>query len=99
MVDGQNLVSLKRVRKRARHYQAVLQNIRDATGNPRIVFQDQELARTGIAHQIDARDVNVDSARDLNADHLAMEIPARIDQRPWNLPVFEDALAYVDILQ
>src|SRR5208282_2783857 len=72
-------------------------------GNParraHVVFEHAELAGLRVAHEIDPADVRMNSARDLHSDHLAPEMGAGIDERARNLPVPENALLAVDVLQ
>ncbi len=99
VMNGQDFVGLERVGEGARHHQAVFQHVGNAAGRAHIVFEHAELARFRIAHQIDAADMRVNSARHFQADHFAPEMRAGIDERARNLPVLEDALLAVNVLQ
>ena len=99
VIHRQDFVVLKRVRESARHHQAVFQHVGNAARRAHIVFQHVEFAGLRIAHQIDAGDVRVNSARHFQADHLAPEMRAGIDQRARNLPVLENSLLAVNVLQ
>ena len=50
-----------------------------------------------VAHDVDARDVGVDAAGRVDADHLAPEVPRAEDELGRDLPVAQDALAVVDV--
>src|SRR5208283_1422219 len=92
VVHGEHFMPLKSLGESAGHDQPILENIRDATGSPDIVFQNEELASLGIANQIDATNMGVDAVRDFEANHLAPEMPAGVDERGRNLAVFENEL-------
>ena len=99
VVDGKNLVLLKRVGESAHHDQAIFQHVRNSAGRAHVIFEDAEFAGLGIAHQIDAADVRVNPSRHFDPDHFAQEMFAGIDERTGNLAVGKNALLAVDILQ
>ncbi len=81
VIHRQDFMFLKRIGKRARHHQPIFQHIGNSAGRAHIVFQHQKLAGLGIAHQVDAADMRIDSARHFQADHLAAKVPAGVHQR------------------
>ncbi len=99
VIDGKNFVLLKRVGERAHHDQAIFQHVGNSAGRAHVVFEDAIFAGLRVAHQIDAADVRVNSARHFNADHLAQKMFAGINKRAGNLPVGKNALLAVHILQ
>ena len=98
MVHGQDFVSLKSIGKSARHHQPV-SSTWESRGRTHVVFQHQEIASLGVAHQVDAGDVDVDTAWDINADHFSLEMLARIDQVARNTTVFQNPLLPVNVLK
>ena len=99
MMDGKNFAGLKCVGECARHHQAIFEDVGNSAGRANVVFEHEEIAALGIAHQVNAADVRVNAARDFDADHFAPEIRAGIDERARNFAVFEDGLLAVNILQ
>ncbi len=99
VVHGEDFVSLKGVGKRAHHDGAVLQHVRDAAGRAHIVLEHAVLAGLRVTDQVDAADMRVNPARDLDADHFAHEMLAGIDEGAGNLAVRKNALLAVDVLQ
>ncbi len=99
MVDRHHLAGFKNLGKGARHHQPVFQNVGNAAGRAAIVFQNQKLSGLRIPHQIDTGNVRIDIARDLHADHFALEMAAGKHQRARNLPVAQNPLRAVNILQ
>ena len=95
----QDLVSMEQARKGPGHDQAVLQDVRDAAGCPQIVLEHQVLCGFRVAHQVNARNMDVNSARHLETDNLAPEVAAGENQRARNLALAQDALRTVDILE
>jgi hypothetical protein len=66
MLDRAYALRGEQFRKEPHHHLAVLQHVGDARRNPQIVLEDVELALTG-ADEVDAGDVRIDSARNLDS--------------------------------
>ena len=99
MIHRKHFADFEGARESPAHHQAVFQHVGDAAGGAGIVFQHQVLARAGIAHQIDAGDVDIDVARHSEPHHFAAEMLAGIDQMARNDAVFQNPLLPVDVLQ
>jgi len=65
MTHRQHAIRLKSFRQSSSHDQPILQHIGNAARGADVVLQDQILARLGIADQVYAADVGVDSVRHL----------------------------------
>src|SRR5207248_1585872 len=66
LVDRQDLAGLENLREGPRHYQPVLQHIRDTARRPDIVLEYQVIAGLGIPYQVDTGDVRIDAPRHLD---------------------------------
>src|ERR1700690_1752934 len=99
MVDGKDLGGLKGVRQRSCHHQPIFQDVGDTAGRTNIILKNTEFTGFRVPHQIDAADVGINSARDLDSNYLAPEMRAGINERPRNLAVFENALLAINILE
>lgn len=99
MIDGKDFVFLEGFGEGAGHDETIFENVGDATGSADIVFEDEKFAGGGIADEVDAADVSIDSARDFETDHLAAEMTTGIDERGGDFAVFDDELLAIDILQ
>ena len=63
----------------------------------RQVVLQHEVAAVAVAHEVDAADVGVDAAGDVEADHLATEVARPEDEVGRDDPGLEDLLAVVDV--
>ena len=73
VVDPEHAVALEQRRERPLHRLAVLEHVARARGRAQVVLEHEELAVL-VAHDVDARDVRVDAAGRVDADHLAPEV-------------------------
>jgi hypothetical protein len=69
MIDRRDPVRGEQFGKQAHHHLAVLEHVRDPRGHPQVVLEHAEFPGI-VAHDVDARDVGVDAAGDVDALHL-----------------------------
>ena len=83
LLDGADVVAAEELGEDALHDAPVGEHVADAGRNAQVVFQDDEFAVCH-ADEVGAADRDVDVARDLEADHLAAEVLAAIDDLAGN---------------
>jgi hypothetical protein len=69
VIDGGDAVGGEELREEPHHHLAVLEHVGDARGDAQVVLEDAEFAGV-VAHDVDAGDVGVDAAGDVDALHL-----------------------------
>ena len=98
MIDWGNAIIAEERREDFFQNPPVGQHVGDATGDAEIVFEHGKAA-IGKADQIGATDADVDSARDVEAAHLAPEVAAGVDEFLGDDPVGEDFSGVVNVFE
>ena len=98
VVDPGDAVPLEELRERALHRGPVLEHVARPRGRAQVVLEHEVLALV-VADHVDARHVRVDAAGRLDADHLAHEVARPEEQLARDLPVADDPLLAVDVVE
>ena len=98
VVDPGDAVPLEELRERALHRRPVLEHVARARGRAQVVLEHEVLALV-VADHVDAGHVRVDAAGRLDADHLAHEVARPEEQLARDLPVANDPLLAVDVVE
>ncbi len=98
VVDRANFVVAKHVRETALEHRAILEHVRDPRGGAAIVLEHQERS-VFVTNEVDSRDVDVDVAGDVDADHLGAKALRRIDDLSRDAPLAQDPLVVVNVVQ
>ncbi len=98
MVHGADALLREELGEEPHHHLAVFQHVRDARGRAQVVLEHVVLA-VGVAHDVHARHMRVDSARHVDAHHLAAELRVLVHLLGGNLAGLDDLLGVVDVVQ
>ena len=98
MLDRAYPLRGEQLRKEPHHHLAVLQHVGNARRHAQIVLEHVELARTG-ADEVDAGDVRIDSAGNLDSLHFGAILGVRQHAFRRHDARLEDRLIVVDVAQ
>ena len=96
LVDRPHAVAVEERGEDALQRLAALEHVADARRGAEVVLE-HEVAAVAVAHEVDAADVRVDAAGNVEADHLAPEVARAEDEIGRHDPGLEDLLAVVDV--
>jgi hypothetical protein len=98
VLDRRDLVLGEQFGEEAHHHLAVFEHVRHTGRHAQVVFEDVELALAG-ADDIDAGDVRVDVARQIDAHHFRTELGVIQHLLGRNLARLENFLIVIDVVQ
>ncbi len=98
VLDGADALRGEELREKPHHHLAVFEHVGHAGRNPQIVLEDVELARAG-ADEVDAGDVGVDAAGNVDALHLGAILGVRQHPLRRHDAGLEDRLIVIDVVQ
>ena len=98
MLDGRDRLLREQLGHEPHHHLAVLEHVRHARGGAQVVLQNVVLAGPG-THEVDAGDVRVNAAGDLDALHLRAVLGILEHFGGWDLARLDDLALVIDVLQ
>ena len=98
VVDPGDAVPLEELGERALHRRSVLEHVARPGGGAEVVLEHEVVALV-VADHVHAGHVRVDAAGRVDADHLAHEVARPEEQRARDLPVADDSLLAVDVVE
>ena len=98
VLDRPDRLRREKLREEPHHHLAVLEHVRDAGGHAQIVLEHAVVAAVETDH-VDAGDVRVDAAGDVDADHLAAVLRIAEHAFGGNDAGAENRLLVIDVVQ